>query len=122
LIEASAADGLNPLDYHLKAIKDAQKHDAGRDAIAAVDRARQDILLTDGLVRLTYHSFFGKVNPKGLDPNWNFRRELNDVDPVAVMQRLIDAESLTESLEALAPRGWVYCTNATETNLRRQPG
>lgn len=108
LIEASAADGLNPLDYHLKAIKDAQKHDAGRDAIAAVDRARQDILLTDGLVRLTYHSFFGKVNPKGLDPNWNFRRELNDVDPVAVMQRLIDAESLTESLEALAPRGWVY--------------
>ena len=30
-----------------------------------------DILLTDALVRLSYHLMFGKVDPERLDPSWN---------------------------------------------------
>jgi len=42
------------------------------------DRAKLDILATETFVRVGYQLRFGKVNPNGMFPNWNFRRELSD--------------------------------------------
>ena len=67
-----------------------------------------DIVLTDSLVRLGYHQLFGKVNPYELDPVWNFSRELHGRDPATVIQEAIDADSLTDFLAAIFPRGIIY--------------
>jgi murein L,D-transpeptidase YcbB/YkuD len=93
-IRASAADGLNPDDYHR--------------AATALERATRDLVLTDSLARLGYHELFGKVNPYDLDPVWNFSRELGEIEPAAALQAMIDSGDIVAALKALVPRGWFY--------------
>ena len=107
-IKATATDGLDPSDYHLARVEFTYAELlAGRQA-SPEQRAMQDLVLTDSLVRLGYHQLFGKVNPYSLDSNWNFRRDLNDVDPAIAIQRAIDSPSLTDFLSTFFPRGWFY--------------
>ena len=35
-------------------------------------RANVDLLATDAFALLLYHLYLGKVDPKSLDPRWNF--------------------------------------------------
>jgi len=107
-IKATASDGLDPSDYHLARVEITYAELlAGRQA-SPEQKAMQDLVLTDSLVRLGYHQLFGKVNPYSLDSNWNFRRDLNDVDPAIAIQRAIDSPSLTDFLSTFFPRGWFY--------------
>jgi murein L,D-transpeptidase YcbB/YkuD len=111
-IKATAADGLDPSDYHLKQVEFIYSElVVGRQVSSAnspATRAVQDIILTDSLARLGYHQLFGKVNPYTFDPHWNFRRELNDIDPATALQSAIDAPSLTDFLNNFFQRGWFY--------------
>jgi murein L,D-transpeptidase YcbB/YkuD len=107
-IRATEADGLDPADYHLEQVQFAYQELLAGRLSEPQDWAPQDLILTDSLIRLGYHQSFGKVNPYTLDPNWNFRRELNDVDPATVFLDAVDAPSLTEFLQSVFPRGWVY--------------
>jgi murein L,D-transpeptidase YcbB/YkuD len=107
-IEASEADGLDPTDYLLDDVRVAQNTLASPNVIDPADMAEVDILLTESLIRLGYHERFGKVNPYTLDPNWNFRRDLDGLDPATKVQRIIDAPSLTAALRELFPRGSWY--------------
>lgn len=108
LIRESAADGLDPADYHLAAVERGVAALTGATPMSPPDRAELDLLLTDALTRLAYHQRFGKVDPYTLDPQWNFRRELADGDPVTALQETIDSPSLRENLETVIPRGWFY--------------
>ena len=108
VIRATEDDGLDPSDYHLEQIEYAYNELLGGRLTEATEWAPQDLILTDSLIRLGYHQLFGKVNPYTLDPNWNFRREMNDVDPATAIQDAIDSPSLAEHLKTLFPRGWVY--------------
>ena len=72
------------------------------------ERAVRDLILTASLARLGYHQLFGKVNPYTFDPNWNFRRELNDIEPAIAIQKAIDSPSLTDFLGNFFQRGWFY--------------
>jgi murein L,D-transpeptidase YcbB/YkuD len=111
-IKATAADGLDPSDYHLKQVEFIYSDlVAGRQVSPSnspAKRAVQDIILTDSLARLGYHQLFGKVNPYTFDPHWNFRRELNDIDPATALQSAIDSPSLTDFLNNFFERGWFY--------------
>lgn len=107
-IKATIKDGLNPSDYHLESVLVAQSILHAGQLDTAAEIADADLVLTDSLIRLGYHQRFGKVNPYSLDPNWNFRRDLNDVHPVEAIQRAIDSDSLIEYLRTVFPRGWVY--------------
>lgn len=107
-IKATELDGLDPSDYHLEAVLSVQSALAAGSLNTAADKADADLVLTDSLIRLGYHQLFGKVNPYSLDPHWNFRRELNDMDPATAIQEAIDADSLIEYLQAVFPRGWLY--------------
>lgn len=69
-IRESADDGLDPEDYHLSAIERLRPR-----ATTPEPAAELDLLLTDAALRLAYHLRFGKVDPTGLDADWNFRRE-----------------------------------------------
>ena len=107
-ITATTADGLDPSDYHLDSVLFAQSTLNAGQLDTAAEIADADLVLTDSLIRLGYHQRFGKVNPYSLDPNWNFRRELNDIHPAVAMQDAIDSDSLIEYLRTVFPRGWVY--------------
>ena len=108
LIIASEADGLDPSDYHHVAVARAVEMMNGGGALSPAEHAELDILLTDALVRLAYHQRFGKINPYTLDPQWNFKRQFDATDPVAVLQTAIDAPSLGQYFDEVIPRGWFY--------------
>lgn len=116
VLKGSERHGLAPADYHLDAIatllERAARAERGAQAAerASADAARVDVdlIATDALARYAFHLRFGKVNPQALEPTWNFSRTLEGTDPVAVMQRLVDAEDLAAALAELAPRDARY--------------
>jgi murein L,D-transpeptidase YcbB/YkuD len=108
VIRATEADGLDPADYHLERVEFAYQELLAGRLVEPEEWAAQDLIMTDSLIRLGYHQKFGKVNPYSLDPHWNFRRELNDIDPATAFQNAIDAPSLTDFLATVFPREWVY--------------
>ena len=77
-------EGLDPEDYHYQILVKLRKDLKSESTPAKL--VELDILLTESLIRLGYHLRFGKVNPYGLDPDWNLSRELNDTDPVGRMR------------------------------------
>ena len=108
VIESSYDDGLDPKDYHVDAVRVARRDLEANRLLDPVDQAVTDILLTESLIRLGYHERFGKVNPYALDSNWNFRRELGGLDPVAAIQEIMESPSLSDALRELFPRGEWY--------------
>ncbi|NPA94553.1 MAG: L,D-transpeptidase family protein, partial [Thermodesulfobacteria bacterium] len=108
-IQSSYDHGLDPADYHFTAIKELlDKISLQGDNPA--DRADLDVLLTDALLRLSFHLFYGKVSPESLDPNWNFKRKILDKDPAQYLARVISSGNITESLDALWPHHPYYET------------
>lgn len=105
-IDGSAAHGLDPGDYHRNEIAAVQRRSAG--GAGAEDVARVDILLTDAAFRLAYHLLFGKVDPARIDTNWNFSRELPDVDPAERLENALTSGDLRARLEALSPQHPLY--------------
>ena len=89
-IEQAFDEGLNPDDYHRRALTELMpKLRAG--AADGELAAEADILATDAVIRLAYHLFFGKVDPEALDPDWNAARLIDGKDPVALMESAIAA-------------------------------
>ena len=65
VIAASPDDGLDAADFH---------HSAVARLLLEPSSPEREIVLTDALARLLYQLYFGKVDPRYLDPNWNFDR------------------------------------------------
>jgi murein L,D-transpeptidase YcbB/YkuD len=99
-IHESAAEGLDPADYHLAAIERVR----ATSPATPEARERLDLLLTDAAVRLAHHLRFGKVDPEALDADWNLESDLGGMDPVTVLQKAIDESRVHQALEELKPR------------------
>ena len=106
-IAASATHGLDPNDYHAARLSapPAPQADAA-ERVRAI--AQRDLLATDAFVRLAYHLYFGKADPRAIASGWNFARTLDGVDPVAALTELLAAPDTAAALEQLAPRLRVY--------------
>ncbi len=116
-IEASKDDGLIEQDYHYQALVSLKKRieaSGKRDPVAEADF---DMLLTDALLRLSYHLYYGKVNPESLDPDWNFKRDIHKINPAVYLQGVIESGRISESLEKLRPRYAYY--SILRENLRK---
>jgi murein L,D-transpeptidase YcbB/YkuD len=100
-VKASAAHGLDPRDYHAELLAVAPPA-AGMDRDRAL--AERELLLTDAFVRLAYHLYFGKADPRALQSGWNFARTLDGADPANVLANLLAAPDPGVALEGLAPR------------------
>lgn len=100
-VAASFADGLRPADYPAptRAIAPELPPDA---------RARQDIILSEGLTRLAYSLRFGKANPQMIEPDWNYTRALGAVDPVAWLTASIAGNKPAAALDRLRPQARYY--------------
>ena len=107
-IKATEADGLNPADYHVEEVQAGYQQLLSGVEITANERADLDLLFTDSLIRLGYHERFGKLNPHTLDPQWNFRREKNEVEVTTAILAAIDSTSLLAHLQTQFPRGVFY--------------
>ncbi len=78
-VARSWEDGLDPDDFHAKAVETA----------ALPLSPEQDIVLSDALARLLYQLYFGKVNPQALSADWNFSRPGLARDPVAAISEAL---------------------------------
>ncbi|CAA0079460.1 Uncharacterised protein [Halioglobus japonicus] len=95
-------EGMNPADYHQRQVQGLL------DGTLALDGASRDLLLTDALIRLTYHYAFGKVDPRDYVASWNFDRKLPQVDPVQWAQKVVKNGGILAGLEQLKPTSPMY--------------
>ena len=62
-VKTIGEEGLDPDDYHFALIENLRSRIDSGGAIDPTLLTDFDILLTDSLIRLCYHLFFGKVDP-----------------------------------------------------------
>ncbi len=106
-IRGSLEHGLNPQDYHLSEITNLLKKTKEGLGLAS-DKADMDVLLTDALLRLSFHLYYGKVSPESLDPDWNFKRKILEKDPALYLERVISSGNITMELDRLWPHQPYY--------------
>jgi len=103
----SADEGLDPSDYHLAALLRLRGVVSQAHA-ADVDHADFELLLTDAIVRLGYHFWFGKVDPQALDPGWNMNRMLPGLDPAEEIAAALATGDLYGAIERARPTHPLY--------------
>ncbi len=104
ILADSASDGLTPEDYHLAALVRLPPAAAapGSDPRA---RADVDLVATDGFVLLLRHLYLGKVDPRSLDPQWNFElRSIVEGDAVAFVSQALSRGLLDDAVAAARPK------------------
>ena len=101
-VDASRTHGLDPRDYHGDLLE-ALPAGAG-------DRTwtERELLATDAFMRLAYHLYFGKADPRDLQGGWNFGRSFDGADPEAALAERLAAPDPAAVLESLAPRLPMY--------------
>ncbi len=107
-VETAAEEGLNPEDYHYRAITTLQARIKHAARAKVIDQANRDILLTDSLIRLAYHLYYGKVDPRRFTPQWTFTRELRHSDPLKRIQQVVADGEVTIFLDGLKPKNRYY--------------
>lgn len=100
-------DGLNPYDYHLLQIQSFRKRSMAR-ALTSEESADLDILLTDSLIRLAFHIYFGKVNPRSMHPEWRFWRTIKNKEAADLLELQVEAGTVSVFIEGLRPLHPLY--------------
>ena len=104
ILKSSYLEGLNPEDYHytelmaLWALRDDEWPEKDRS------RARFDVLLTDGLLLFLRHLAEGKIDPRRLDPTFNYTRL--DFEPRRVstnLRKAIADDEIAAIVDRLRP-------------------
>jgi murein L,D-transpeptidase YcbB/YkuD len=85
-VARSWEDGLDPNDFHSKAVESA----------ALPLSVEQDIVLSDALARLLYQLYFGKVNPQALSADWNFARPVLSADPASAISQALNGGTVSQ--------------------------
>jgi murein L,D-transpeptidase YcbB/YkuD len=107
LIGRAYEEGLDPDDYLYIELRGlVEKYRDSRDDTDL--RADLDVLLTESLSRYGNHLIYGKVDPAGLDENWNWERGSDGRDPAALVQVAIDSRSIERFIRDFLDRGPLY--------------
>jgi L,D-transpeptidase YcbB len=93
-IQASRDDGLDPSDFHERSVRHHATDPAFAEASAEAI-AEREIVLTDALTRLLYQLYYGKVDPRHLDPNWNFDRPALSGEVIGAVSVALDAGNVS---------------------------
>lgn len=110
-LEGLVADGLEPEDYSVTFLR--QMHDQlqiDRQPPAS-EQVEWELLATNAYLRALYHLFNGKVNPAGLDPQWNF--ELNELSPLVVaglMNEGVESSRIADIFAQTRPQHPAYAS------------
>lgn len=111
-LAGTAADGLDPEDYHLSALQRGYLELAGPEPAGAADaqrRAELDLLASNGYLLALLHLFRGKVDPARLDPRWNF--SMRDIAPdqaLGIVSEAIESGRIAAVFERARPDNPLY--------------
>ena len=100
-------DGLDPADYHIALLRQLATQVRAPGATATLN-AQYDVLLTEALLRASYHLAFGKVDPETFDAQWNHSRTLTGVNVPVAIEQAIASDAVYERLAALKPTHHLY--------------
>lgn len=95
--------GFRPEDFKVDRLAELYAVSRSGDAAAL---ARFDIAATEVAARLLHHIYYGKVDPKLFDANWNFERAFAPGDPATLVNQYLDVASLSalvDDIEILHP-------------------
>ena len=107
LINEAPDHGLIPADYNIDQLRRIQSEQE-RDPSTMI-AAEADIVLTESLLRYSYHRRYGKVKASSIDPDINFKREaFNNKPPGETLRESLEAPSLQGFVELTAPSGPYY--------------
>lgn len=108
-LQSLAADGLTPEDYQVEQLRHALPL-LGDDSTEAIPmRVADELRATNAYLRALYHLYNGKVDPTGLDPQWNF--ELQDMALIADGARVaasIESGQIPQLFEQTRPQHTTY--------------
>ncbi|MGV8836826.1 L,D-transpeptidase family protein [Cellvibrio sp.] len=108
-LESLEADGLTPEDYQVEQLRHALPLLGDNSPEAIPLRVADELRATNAYLRALYHLYNGKVDPAGLDPQWNF--ELQDMAPVADGARVADSietGQIAQLFEQTRPQHPIY--------------
>ncbi|MDR7090387.1 L,D-transpeptidase family protein [Cellvibrio fibrivorans] len=108
-LESVEADGLTPEDYQVEQLRHALPLLGDNSPEAIPLRVADELRATNAYLRALYHLYNGKVDPAGLDPQWNF--ELQDMAPVADGARVADSietGQIAQLFEQTRPQHPIY--------------
>jgi murein L,D-transpeptidase YcbB/YkuD len=90
-VEASAADGLNPDDYHRRVL-----------VAGGTSAAQRDVLASDAYLSLAAHLLTGKLDPVSIEVDWTAMGRQRDL--VAHLQQALVRGNIAASLNELLPQ------------------
>lgn len=115
----SADDGLSPADYHLAMLAQMRSEMRLPDT-TDFERADFELLLTDAIVRLGYHLWFGKVDPQRFSTSWNLSRTLPGLDAAAELEAVLATGQLYRQIERARPAHRLYAALRSELEKMRR--
>ncbi len=101
-------DGLSPEEYHLQTITDYTKEVKNEKRAKPEILADMDILMTDSLIRLAYHLYFGKVDPRKLQDGWNLSPEKVRPGYIERIEKAASQSAVAKYLDSLKPQNIYY--------------
>lgn len=106
-IQGMAADGLNPGDYHLNAIRSLlEKRHASNGT--ATDEATLDVLLADAVANMADDVRFGRVQPSQVNPEWTADPR-DDASPLdSTLAVIAGAGSIPKAIQSQRPDHFIY--------------
>ena len=106
-IESSYDEGLNPEDYHLKAILDLMGK-SEQATLSPADQADLDLLMTDALILYASHLIQGKLEQSDLRKQWDVERNKRPSNPDSLLTSTLHNRKIKLALEELKPNHYVY--------------
>ena len=109
VLAGAAEDGLNPEDYHYTSLKAMLDQSDVNWATGSLSRALFDILLSDGVILYIRHLSQGKVDPRQMDPSFNYSRlEFNPANISTALRTAVSEDTIDDIMEQARPRQGFY--------------
>jgi murein L,D-transpeptidase YcbB/YkuD len=103
-IQQANQHGLQPEDYHIKALENLLTSAMDEQHISPSDMMKVDVLLTDAFLLLGAHLYFGKVDPESIKANWKIQRDEPELRLDEILNRALDNQNVPRELENLTPQ------------------
>ncbi len=104
-IRGVGADGLDPADYHLKAIEALVLRRKEKSAEVEGDL---DVLLTDAVAGMVDHMKYGRVRPPLLNPAWNMDPRDGAPPLEETLKQVQSSSDLSEAIGRSRPDHFIY--------------
>ena len=109
ILAGAAEDGLNPEDYHYATLKTMLDKSDVSWTTGNRSSALFDVLLSDGVILYIRHLSQGKVDPRLMDPSFNYSRlEFEPTKVSTALRRAVSEDTIEDIMEEVRPQQRFY--------------